>query len=103
MVEAHLLALDGKEMDQLLYKRSPGSVSTVLDGETVILDVESGVYSGLNEVGTVVWTMLEKQATFAAMRDAILNEFEVSPEECSQNLYSFLKELVDNKLIEVVY
>jgi hypothetical protein len=52
-------------------------------------------------VGTVVWNLLENRVTFADMRDRILAEFEVTTEECSENLLSFLKKLVHNKLIEV--
>lgn len=101
MIEVQLVSLDAKELEQSLFKRAAGSISTVLDGETVILDVESGIYSGLNEVGTVVWDLLENQVSIADLREAILRDFDVSPEECSENLLSFLQELADNKLIEV--
>ena len=89
------------EIEKMIFRKSPGSISTVLDGETVILDVDSGIYSGLNEVGTVVWDMLKNQVTFATLHDTILSEFEVTAEEFSEHLQSFLKELSDNKLIEV--
>lgn len=101
MVEADLLTLNMREVDNLLFKRSAASVSTVLDGETVILDVETGVYSGLNEVGTVLWDLLEGQTYFAGMCNAILADFNVTSDECSENILSFLKELQENKLIEV--
>ncbi|MBU1565216.1 MAG: PqqD family peptide modification chaperone [Proteobacteria bacterium] len=89
------------KIDTLIFRRSPASISTILEGETVILDIESGVYSGLNEVGTSVWNLLENQVTFAEIRETILAEFDVALEECSENLVSFLKELEQNKLIEV--
>lgn len=95
------LAMDDTKIDKLIFQRSPDSISTVLDDETVILDVASGVYSGLNEVGTVLWSLLENQVTFADMQERILTEFEVTTEMCSENLLTFLKELEQNKLIEV--
>ena len=101
MVGADLLVKNTIEIDTLVFCRSPDSISTVLEGETVILDMESGVYSGLNEVGTVMWTLLENQTTFAELQQTILTEFDVTLEECSKNLISFLKELELNKLIEV--
>jgi hypothetical protein len=102
MVGADLMAMDDSEIDKLIFWRSLDSMSTVLEGETVILDIESGVYSGLNEVGTSVWNLLENRVTFADMREAILAEFDVPAEECSNNLLSFLKKLAQNKLIEVM-
>ncbi len=101
MIEARDLALDSRKLDRLIFKRSSGSVSTALDGETVILDIETGLYSGLNEVGTVLWDVLEHKVTFADMREAVLAEFNVTKERCSEDLLSFLKELARNKLIEV--
>lgn len=101
MIGADLLALGNGELDKLIFKRSAASVSTVLDGETVILDIETGLYSGLNEVGTLLWDVMETSVKFADMREAVVVDFAVSPEECSENILSFLKELADNKLIEV--
>lgn len=101
MVRPDLTAMNDAAIDKLIFQRTPDSISTVLEDETVILDIESGVYSGLNEVGTSVWNLLENQVTFAEMREAIVAEFDVTAEECCKNLLSFLKELEQNKLIEV--
>jgi hypothetical protein len=101
MAGTDLLTMDSAEFAKLIFWRTPDSISTILEDETVILDVKTGIYSGLNEVGTVVWNLLENRVTFADMRDRILAEFEVTTEECSENLLSFLKKLVHNKLIEV--
>jgi hypothetical protein len=58
-------------------KHSPNVVFRDLDGEAVLLDLSSGTYFGLNEVGTRVWQLLadgrdESQivATLAAEYDA---------------------------------
>lgn len=78
-----------------------GSISTVLSCETLILDVESETYSSLHALGTVVWGLLKNQIGIVDLQEAMFNDFDVSPEECSANLLSFLQELEDNKLIEV--
>lgn len=101
MDKTELLAMDTPEIDTLVFLRSPDSISTVLDGETVILDIRSDAYSSLNEVGTAVWNLLENQITFADIREILLAEFDVTTEECCENLISFLKELTDKKLIAV--
>ena len=58
-------------------KPSPNVVFRDLDGEAVLLDLASGTYFGLNEVGTRVWQLVadgrdEGQivATLAAEYDA---------------------------------
>ena len=46
-----------------MWKHSPDVVFRDLDGEAVILDLVSGTYFGLNEVGTRVWRLVDEGAT----------------------------------------
>lgn len=46
-----------------------------LDGETVVLSLESGMYFGLNATGTRVWRLIEDGATAAQMVETISREF----------------------------
>ena len=85
------LALGVAEIDKLVFWRSPDSISTVLDGETVILNIVSGGYSGLNEVGTAVWNLLENHVTLADMREILLAEFDVTHERVFQTSSIFFK------------
>ncbi len=101
MLDADLLALDNSNFEKLFFERSSSSVFTELDGETVILNIETGIYSGLNELGTVIWNVLEDKMSFVDIREAVLSDFEVPLEECVVDLLSFLQELTKNKLIEV--
>ena len=43
-----------------MWKLSPDVVFRDLDGEAVILDLVSGTYFGLNEVGTRVWRLVDE-------------------------------------------
>ncbi len=84
-----------------IFKRTKDSLSTEIEGETVILNMETGKYCGLNEVGTVIWNELEKKSRFEVLKSRILKEFEVSEEDCTNHLITFLKEMAVNNLIEV--
>lgn len=46
-----------------------------LDGETIVLSLESGMYYGLNATGSRVWRLIEDGATAAQMIDTISREF----------------------------
>jgi hypothetical protein len=101
MTKAGALALDSNNIDSFSFKRSSGCVSTVLDGETVILDIETGVYCSLNEVGTLVWNTLEKDVVFVNVCSAVVDGFDVESKKCEEDVLSFLQDLAHNKLIEV--
>ena len=47
----------------------------------------------LNEVGARVWELLDGQTSLGAIRDAIVEEFEVSPEEAEVDLLAFVGQL----------
>jgi hypothetical protein len=76
-------------------------VSSDLAGEAVILDFKSGVYYGLNEVGASIWNLIQEPKTVNEIRDAILEEYEVEPEQCDRDLKAILQQLADEGLIEV--
>ena len=65
----------------------------------VILNMHSGLYYGIDEVGSRIWQMLEEKIPPAAMIDRLLNEYEIEVGECSRQVMDFLTELEKNNLI----
>ena len=76
-------------------------ISSDLLGEVVILDLRTGLYYGLDEVGARVWNMVQRPQTVSAMRDAIAGEYDVDPDRCEKDLIALLNELHTNGLIKV--
>jgi len=76
-------------------------VSCDLDGETVILGLADGVYYGLDPVGTRVWKHLQSRSTIVAIRDAILEEFDVESEICERDLIALVQEMQEHNLVRV--
>jgi coenzyme PQQ synthesis protein D (PqqD) len=77
-------------------------VSTELEGEAVILNFADRVYYGLDGAGARVWELLREPRTVAALRDAVVAEFEVDAETAGRDLAELLRELVERRLVEVV-
>ncbi|MCB2216044.1 PqqD family peptide modification chaperone [Desulfofustis glycolicus] len=82
-----------------LIRRTKDAISTELDGETVILNIDTGIYSGLDQVGTTIWNTLAEPATFFNLKERIMADYEVSEQRCSDDLCAFLDELLKNRLI----
>lgn len=76
-------------------------ISADLGDEAVILGVKTGSYYGLDQVGLFVWNLLQTPRTVSDLRDAILEEYEVEPEECEQDLLAFLDDLAGKSLIHI--
>ena len=99
MLLTDLINLDNKHLDDLILTRCADKISTGLEGETVILDLASGNYSGLDEVGTTIWNILEQPQIFGDICQRIMAEYKVEEHVCRNDLLTFLKDLADNGLI----
>ena len=72
-----------------------------LNGEAVILDVDSGTYFGLNAVGTRVWQLIEQHGRLAAVFDELCREYEVAPDKLETDLLELVSRLAEARLGEV--
>lgn len=79
-----------------------GVVARQLTGEAVILDVESGTYFGLNEVGARIWQLIEEGAVLKTVCETLLDEFEVSRDQLERDVVALAGELQSRKLIVAV-
>lgn len=68
--------------------------------ETVILDLASGTYFGLDAVGARIWQLLTEGRSSAEVCDTMLAEFEVSRDEFERDLFDLLSTLADKGLIQ---
>ncbi len=85
--------------DQLIVLSSQ-AVSCELGGETVILDIHSGQYFALSEIGGQIWSLLESPCSFSSLCNQLMNEYDIEPEQCHANVSAFLQELSKHGLIE---
>ena len=76
-------------------------VSADLADEVVMLHLQSGVYYGLDAVGVRIWEMIQEPRTVSEIRSTILEEFDVAPDRCQQEMLAFLQDLAVHDLIQV--
>ncbi len=94
-----MLALSTPNLDNLIFQRKTDILSTVLDSETVILNINSGVYNSLNDVGTHIWEVLAKPISFEELKKSILDSYDTVEKECTKDLIAFLNELLSANLV----
>jgi hypothetical protein len=82
-----------------IVRRAATNLSTALANETVLLALESGVYFGMNEVGSRVWELLTEPRSIATICQTIEVEFEVSQEVCERDVLKFLQDLQREGLV----
>lgn len=80
---------------------SKDQVSSDLAGEVVTLNLKNGTYYGLDEVGARIWSLIQQPCAVGAIRNVILDEYDVEPERCERDLLALLQDLENAGLIEV--
>ena len=71
-----------------------------VDGDAVLVDLESGRSIGLNPVGTLIWTLISASVTPQQIVLRMVETFDVGSDEAASDLRSFLAELQSRGLIE---
>ena len=72
-----------------------------VDGEMVLLDMNSENYFGLDEVGTSIWQAMQESGSLEEVYQAMLEQYEVEPEVLQKDLLDFVQKLNDSGLAEI--
>jgi hypothetical protein len=75
--------------------------SCPLGDDIVILDLKAGLYFSLNNVGALVWQLIQQPRSVKDLRDAILATFDVEREVCERDLEALLRDLASRNLVEI--
>ncbi len=87
-------------LDNTVYI-TEGVLFQEVDGEAVILDMNKGIYFGLDEVGTQIWQHLQSSNQVQDAYNALLDDYDVSNNELRQELLTFIDQLVAHNLLYI--
>ena len=87
-------------MNTIVEKR-PGLIATDMDGEKVMLNIETGKYFGLDAVGSSIWELLENRRSLREIVEQLQQEYEVDEQTCLNDVASFLDTLHSRGLIQI--
>lgn len=73
-----------------------------VSGETVLLDLASEQYFGLDSVGTRIWALLNEGAAAETVVDTLLGEYEVERATLAADVDELLARLAEAGLIRFV-
>jgi hypothetical protein len=81
------------------FRISEGVVFRELDGEAVLLNLDSGMYFGLDRIGTRVWQLVDQHGRIDPIVEALLEEYDATPAALRKDVADLLAALVDKGLI----
>ena len=74
---------------------------TDLDGEKVMMNLDKGEYFMMNEVGSRIWDIIIEPINVKGIIEALLSEYEVDEETCTDTVIEFLGRLNNAELISI--
>ena len=74
-------------------------MSRLVGDETVLLDLESGLYFGLDGVGRRIWESIGEGRTLGETADVIVAEYEVEAAQAQADVIDFTRNLVKRGLL----
>lgn len=76
-------------------------ISSDLAGEAIILELNAGMYYGLDPIGTRIWTLIQEPIALSSLRDSLLAEYEVDHDRCERDIIKLLTELEAHRLVKI--
>ena len=94
-------------MQETRHEKSEDIVARKIAEEVILVPIRQkigdlqNIYT-LNEVAAKIWELLDGQKTLLQIRDVIISEFEINPEQAQKDLEEFLQKLENIEAIKEV-
>lgn len=82
------------------YRITEAALSASLSDGTVLLHLYTKRYFSLNNTGSRIWTLLERQASEDEIVETLVKEFDVETHEAKPAVRRLLDDLIAARLIE---
>ncbi len=76
-------------------------LSAQIDGELIMMDMDSGHYFNLDRIGTVIWQELAQPRKVADLCQFLVERYEAPFSEIERDVLDLLRQMADKKLIRV--
>ncbi len=80
-------------------QRNEKMIDASIDGETVMMSIEHGLYYGLDSVASKIWQLIEKPKSVANICYHLQQSYDINEQQCQQEVIGFLKKLNQNDII----
>tara|TARA_B100000242_G_scaffold267785_1_gene217463 strand:+ start:3469 stop:3744 length:276 start_codon:yes stop_codon:yes gene_type:complete len=74
-------------------------VVSQINDESIILNLKTGIYFQINELGSYIVSKLNNYSTFETLNNRVTEDFDVSPNKSKKDLLVFIKDLDSKNLL----
>jgi hypothetical protein len=81
---------------------APHQVSARMDDEAALLNLDTGVYYGLDAMGAYIWQWLKEPIPVHVLQSRLLEDYDVDAAVIEADLHAFLSEMLSAGLVVTV-
>ncbi len=85
--------------NQLFVANTPAVASEIIDGEAIIMSLDSGSYYSSTGVGAAIWELILARRSTAHIKIAIQHAYEANEDVVETDLQAFLDNLLSENLV----
>ena len=79
--------------------RNPDIIGKLADDEAVLVFPQKGQVKVINEVGSVIWELIDGKRNIAQIVEEVVSQFDVDPLSAEADVLSFISELHKREVI----
>jgi len=83
------------------YKQAENIECQQFDQESILLNIQTGIYFRLNELGGYIWPLLDGEHSIREIITSIVAEFDVSADTAEKDFLHFMDELLKEELVQI--
>ena len=81
------------------WRPDPDVITQLVEGETVLVHLQTNEIYALNPTATRAWDMLAAGSNREEVEETLLQEFDVPPDQLRDEIDTLIAELVEKKLL----
>ncbi|MCK4798306.1 MAG: PqqD family protein [Spirochaetes bacterium] len=85
--------------DDTKFKTTENIAWRNVNDEIVVLNLKSGEYFTLNDVGQVIWTAIADEKNVEEIKMKIIDEYDVSKEKATGDIIQFITGMIEEGLL----
>lgn len=82
-----------------LITRSSGVLAAAVRDETVMMDIESGRYYGLDDIGSDIWRRLEQPRRFGELVDMLAADYDADRAVIAEDVRKLLTAMAKHNVV----
>lgn len=88
--------------NQTTLVQASGQLTSEIDNEIVLLNMETETYYSMDAVGTRIWQLLAQPHQVSQLCEQLQLEFGVDQATCERDVLEFVQRLANAQLVQIV-